>query len=786
MPKKVKTTVEFEGRVSEILVEVPDIEKPLWDNDAELEWVGHPVNRIDADKCVTGAARYASDIMLPNMLYGCILRSPHPHAVIKSIDTSQAEKLPGVKAVISALNIDPIRWHGASFLFDKTVRLVGDEVAAVAAVDEETAHDAIDLIKVEYETLPFVIDMEEAMKPEAPKLWPAGNLVGGKPSIYQRGDLAKGFKESDVVVEETFRTQTELHTCLETHGSMAAWEGDTLTVWDSTQAIFNVRDALASALNLPANHVRVIKQFMGGGFGSKLELGKYTVIAALLARRTHRPVKVSLTREEDQTNTGNRPASIQKVKMGVKKDGTLTAIEVKTINGNGAYLNGGGCAGPYREMYLCPNVRTEEYTVYFNAGRARAMRAPGHVQGTFGLESMMDIVAKKIGLDPLEFRKKNYVTVNQTQASPQPYSSKLLDRLYEEGAKRVDWGNRTKKKEAEATATKKRGIGMSSQIWGGGGGPPAYAIVKINRDGSVNVFSGTQDLGTGTRTIIAQIAAEELGIGIADVSVEIGDTETCPFSGSSGGSTTAASVGPAVRTAAADARLQLFEYAALSLKVKPEELSARRGKIFQKSDPQKSIDFKAAARSAGNNMIIGRGFRGPNPQGYSLNTFGAHFVEVEVDTETGRVKVLRHVAAHNSGRAFNPKTMTSQIEGAVIQAMGYTLSEQRFIDPGSGIPLNPNLEDYKPMTALDVPVIETILLTDVDEHSNTLGGKGIGEPPRIAASAAIANAVADAIGTPIKELPITPDKVLAALKPTASPERDAVRHEDAVVRGGVQ
>jgi xanthine dehydrogenase YagR molybdenum-binding subunit len=280
----------------------------------------------------------------------------------------------------------------------------------------------------------------------------------------------------------------------------------------------------------------------------------------------------------------------------------------------------------------------------------------------------------------------------------------------------------------------------------------------------VDVFSGTQDLGTGTRTIITQIVAEELGISMHDVAVHLGDTENCPYSGLSGGSMTAASVGPAVRTAAADARLQLYEYAAITLKVKPEELVSKRGKIFPNNDPQKFLDFKAVARTPGNSMVIGRGLRGPNPEGYSLNTFGAHFSEVEVDTETGRVRLIRHIPGHNSGRVINPLTLTNQIQGAIIQSIGYALTERRVVDLASGIPLNMNLEDYKPATALDMPVIECILLTDVDEHANTLGNRGIGEPPRIAAAAAIANAVADAIGVRIKELPITPDKVLAALK----------------------
>ncbi len=764
MLKKIKTTVEFEGRTSEILVDVPDIETPVWPDNAKLDYVGHAIPRVDGDQLVTGAAKYASDIFLSNMLYARILRSPHPHARIRAIDASRAEKLPGVKAVISAFNTDPIRWHRTSFLFDQTVRLVGDEVAAVAAVDEETADDAIRLIEVDYEPLPFVSDMEAALKPDAPKLWPDGNLVGGKPIVYSRGDITKGFAEADVIAEETFRTQTELHTCLETHGSVAMWEGDHLTVWDSTQGVFSVRDTVAAALHLPANHVRVVMQYMGGGFGSKLEAGKYTVIAALLARRANRPVRLILTREEEQMNTGNRPATVQRVKMGVKKDGTLTAIELKAYNGNGAYWGGTPCGMPYQEMYLCPNVRTEDHLVYFNAGRSRATRAPGYVPGTFGLESMMDILARKLGIDPLDLRRKNDVTVDQSGDEPLPYSQKLLNKLYDAGAKQIDWADRHHRREANSSATKKRGVGVASQIWGGGGGPPSYAIVKVTRDGSIDVFCGTQDLGTGTRTILTQIVAEELGIAMDQVDAHIGDTENCPYSALSGGSMTAASAGPAVRAVAADARQQLFEYAALTLKAKPEELASRGGKIFVKMNPRKSMDLKAAAQAAGNNMIIGRGLRGPNQEGYSLNTFGAHFAEVEIDTETGHVTLLRHVAGHNSGRVLNPLTFANQIQGAVVQSLGYALTEERVIDPSTGVPLNANIENYKPVTAMEVPVIEPIMLTDVDEHACTLGSRGIGEPPRIAAAAAIANAVADALGVRIKELPITPDKILAAVK----------------------
>lgn len=766
--KKIKTTIEFEGRFQEIEVEVPENEPTAWPRDAQLSIVGKPYPRVDGLDTVTGRATYTHDLDLPGMLHARVLRSDVAAGKITKLDASKAEKLPGVKAVLTYLNAPKIPWYNKkSWLFDPVVRCVGEEVACVAAVDEETAEEALRLIEVEYDGQPFVLDPEEALKEGAPEVYPGTkNLQGGKPVLLARGDIEKGFAEADVIVEETFRTQGQVHACLEPHASVARWTGDRLTIWDSTQAVFPVREQLADALGIPINKVRVITQFMGGGFGSKLWLNKYTVIAALLARETGRPVKIVLDREEDCLNTGNRPSSIQYIKAGAKKDGTLTALYLKSIGPVGAYDAGAGCGAPLREVYLCPNVKTEEYMVYIHAGQARPMRAPGHVQGTFALEQVIDMLAEKVGLDPLAFRRKNYATKDQVRNMP--YSSKGLAEAYRLAAERFGWpaaaGWPHAKKEADPHVTRVRGVGLASQIWGGGGGPPAYAIVKLNPDGTANLLTGTQDIGGGAKTIFTQVAAEELGLPVEAVTITVGDSETCPFAPLSGGSITTPSVSPAVRAAASDAKRQLLEIAAGMLQVPAERLEAKDGKIFDTADASKSLPIVQVTQKMGRDMIIGRGMRGPNPPGVALNTFGCQFAEVEVDTETGEVRVLRIVAAHEAGRVINPLTASNQVEGGVVQGIGFALFEDRVLNEATGRMVNANMHDYKLPTALDVPEIETILVPMPDPAANNVGAKGIGEPPIIPTAAAIANAVYDAIGVRIKELPMTPRQVLAALQ----------------------
>jgi xanthine dehydrogenase YagR molybdenum-binding subunit len=758
MSKVVKVKKEFEGHWFEEYVVVEGEGLSAWEPGAELRFVGRPRPRIDGAERVTGRASYTADIQLPGMLYGKILRSPHPHAKIKMISTRQAEKIPGVWAILTHQNIPEIPfWGGQSFVLDETVRYIGDEVACAIAEDEEVCEDALERIDVEYELLPFVIGPEEALQPNAPKVQQEGNLFRGEPDRYERGNIEKGFAESEIVVEDTFKTQTALHNCMETHGSVALWEADHLVIWDSTQHIFGVREALAELLELPLDRVRVIKKYMGGGFGSKNRLGKYTVLAALASKMTGRPVKIILDRHEENLSAGNRPSSIQYLKIGAKRDGRLTAIYLRIVSAAGAYtVWPASVGGPARQLYHCPNVKTEQYTVLTHTGPMSAFRAPGYVEGTFAFESLMDELAKRLGMDPLEIRLKNYAEVDQVTG--RPYSAKGLRDTYQRGADLIGWHERSKAKEG----AKRRGFGMASQIWGGSGGPPAYALIKLNPDGTATILSGTQDIGTGTKTVLAQIAAEELGFQPEKISVEIGDTQTGPYAPISAGSMTLASVGPAVRVAAHDARQQLLDVASQVLDVPKESLSVQDS-VLTSPSLKEPVAVEAVLSKLEDFMIIGRGSRSPNPEDVNLNTFGVQFAEVEVDRELGEVRVKKIVAVHDSGRVANPLTISSQIEGGVLQGLGFGLTEQRIVDRGTGAVLNGDLENYKVPTQSDAPEIISEMIDRPDVHVNNLGSKGIGEPPIIPTSPAVANAIADALGIRFNELPITREKILEAL-----------------------
>jgi CO/xanthine dehydrogenase Mo-binding subunit len=758
MFRVVKTKREFEGHWFEEYVVVEGEGLSAWEREAKLRFIGQREPRIDGAERVTGRATFTSDIQLPGMLYGKILRSPLPHAKIETMKTGRAEKLPGVWAVLNSKNIPKIPFYGGqTFVFDQTVRYVGDEVACVIAEDEEICEDALKLIEVEYKRLPFVIDPEEALKPGAPKVQSEGNLFRGAPEIYERGSIEHGFEEAEMVVEDRFITQTALHNSLETHGSVALWEDDHLIIWDSTQHIFGVRATVAEMLNMSLHKVRVIKKYMGGGFGSKNRAGKVTILAALAARMTGRPVKMMLDRHEENLTTGNRPSSTQYLKVGAKQDGTLTAIHLKIVSGAGAYtVWPAAVGGPARTLYACPNVKTEQFTVFTHTGPMSAFRAPGYAEGAFALESLMDELAKRLGVDPLDLRSKNYADLDQVTG--RPYSLKGLREAYQRGAEKIQWHKKSQGKKG----TRLRGLGMASQIWGGSGGPPAYALVKINPDGTATVLTGTQDIGTGVKTALAQIAAEEIGFLIERISVEIGDTQMGPYAPISAGSMTLASVGPAVRIAAHDARQQLRDVASQMLKIPLESLSVRDG-IFLSGALHKPIAVKEVLSNLGNFTIIGRGGRSPNPEAVNVNTFGAQFAQVEVDIETGEVKIEKIVAVHESGRVINPLLISSQIEGGVLQGLGFGLMEERFVDRNTGVVVNDDLENYKVPTQMDLPEIVTEMIDRPDIQANNLGSKGIGEPPIIPTAPAIANAIADALGIRIRELPITREKILEAL-----------------------
>ena len=755
--------IGLDGGSRDVEVQVPEGEPPIWDAAARLRVVGQPVRRLDGAAKVTGTARYTYDISLPGMLYGKILRSPHPHARILSIDATRASKLAGVKTVIvfdrpdyfGKLENSEDSGHpmesdagGSEGPKKRRIRFAGEEVAAVAATTPEIAEDALELIDVRYEPLPHVVDLEEARRPGAPKVYPQGNLA--PPSVGEQGNVETGFKAADAVVEGTYTTPVALHNALETHGAVARWDGGKLTVWASTQGVFGFRDDLAKFFNLPAASVRVQSDFLGGGFGAKFGAGVVGVVAALLAKKAQAPVKLMLDRQEENLATGNRPSSVQWIRIGAKRDGTLTAIHLKS-HGTGGIAGGAGVSGPVRMFYSCPNVRTEEQDVFTNAGFAMPFRAPGFPQGSFALESALDELSDRLGLDPLDLRKKNYVE----------QKGKVLMQEYDQAAKAIGWSRRRPPAAVPANGEIRRGLGMGTAAWGMYGGPPADATVRISSDGKVECVCGTQDIGTGTRTAMAIVTAEVLGLKPDQVHVVLGDTATGMYSPASGGSVTLTSILPAVRSAAEGARRKLLEAAAPGLGAQPEDLDLKDGRIVTSSGGR-SVGFAQAAARLKSAVISAQASRVDNYKGMGGESWGAQFAEVEVDTATGQVRVLKIAAAHDAGRTINRLTAESQINGGVIMALSYALLEQRVMDGPTGIVMNPNLEDYKIAGPMEMPEIVPIMV-DASDVANNIGVKGLGEPPIVPTAAAIANAVSNAIGVRVRDLPISPDRVLALL-----------------------
>jgi xanthine dehydrogenase YagR molybdenum-binding subunit len=763
----VTTTVEVEGRDETKIVELPEHEPDAWGDDAELSIVGQRTTRVDAPDKVLGRARYTADIARPGMLHAAILRSTIARGKAV-LDLAPARELDGVVDVIGGADLDRRIRLASGALFDTTVSYFGQPLAAVCAESLDAARRGIAAIVVRYEPEPHVVTFDAAIADGAPVVRRSSkqaaaseagrspNLLAGSPDIVERGSVEHGLAEAAVIVRRGYRTPVQLHTALEPHGAIAEWDGDRLTVWESTQAVFRVREQVAQQLGLSQSAVRVIKEHMGGGFGAKTSAGAHTFAAALLARRTGRPVRCVTDREAEQTDTGNRPSTTQRVTLGARRDGRLTAIlcEADVPLGIGGWE--GGPAGLFREMYSCPNVRTVERFAWVNTPAMMAFRAPGHVEGAFALESAMDALARELDMDPLELRRVNFAERDENKR--RPFSSNRLRDCYDRGATRFDWSA-----PLPPRGRWLRGKGMAAQTWGAGGGPPAYAIVKINGDGSADVLTGTQDLGTGSRTVLAQIAAEALGARLSDVRIVLGDTERTPYTGPSWGSMTTASVGPAVRVAAEDALRQLMEAASEILDVPASRLRATDGTIAS-DDGSASITFRSLCDRLGDVMILGRGARGPNPTGVGLASFGAQFAEVEVDPDTGVIRVARIVAVHDAGRIINPTLAESQVEGGIIQGLGYGLFEERVLDPATGRMLNANTHDYKIPTIGDVPRIEVELLDVPDPTANHTGARGLAEPPIIPTAPAIANAVANAIGVEILELPLTPWRVLAALR----------------------
>ncbi len=733
----------------------PAPEMPAW---GATKVVGTRVPRVDAYERVSGTAVYPLDVSLPDMLHAAILRSPHAHARVKAIDTSAAVRMPGVRAILTAASPGAdIPWYRrrdgfSSKLFDAHVRHEGDEVAAVSAETPQEARDALKAIKVTYEELPFVLTPQDALKPGAPAIHEGGNRVAD-PNVVTRGDVAKGFGEAAAVVERTYSTACEIHTPMEVHGSVVRWDGNRLTVWDTTQGVFAVQQAVAGALTLPLASVRVIGSYMGGGFGSKLEAGKYTVIAALLSRMTARPVKLFLSREETFVAAGNRPPNTMRVKIGARKDGTLTAIEFVSLGTGGAYPAGADTSFMAADLYTCPNVRTEDANVYVNAGRGRPMRAPGFPQCAWALEQAMDELAQRLGLDPVELRLKNVPAISQRRGN-QPYTSTGLADCLREGARAFGWKEARTRKKGDGPV--KRGVGMAAAIWGYGGGPPSTVVVKLFADGSVNLNMGASDIGTGTKTVMAMIVSEELGVPLERIQIEHADTGTTQFATPSGGSKTVPSDGPAVRAAAFEVKKELLRLSAEELKVPHEELVLSGAEVVSTKDPAKKLAVTAVPGLNRQQVLVGVGTRSPNPVGKVVSDFSAHFAEVEVDTRTGVVTVTRLLAAQDSGRPMNRLTYDNQVFGGMTMGLGLARTEERVLDGQTGKMVNANWHDYKIPTALDVPVDQTVVAVDPKDTHNAIGAKGLGEPATIPTAAAIANAVADAVGIRVADSPMTP------------------------------
>jgi len=752
---KEKLRLGFNGKFEEKEVEIAGNDPAPWDPSRKFSILGTRVARLDGSAKTTGLARYAIDVRLPGMLYGKILRCPHAAAVVRSLDLSPARRMPGVKAALA------IAKPG------EAVRFAGQEIAAVAADSPERAQDAIAAIRVAYEPRPFVVDMEGAKKPGAPLVFeqravkrsagdpyaaelepPAsgsGNVRG--PRASSKGDVEEGFRRSDAIVEGTYTTQVQTHTALETHGLVAAWEGDELTVWASTQGIFSVRDELAQTLEIPASKVRVITEYMGGGFGAKFGARTEGVTAAKLAKEAGAPVKLFLDRKEEHLATGNRPSAVQWLKASATKDGKLSALHL-VVHGTGGTNGGTGTSGPLKNIYACDNVKTEEFDVFTNAGPSAAMRAPGHPQGAFALEATMDELAGRLGMDPLEFRMKN---------DP----SEVRREEFRIGAERIGWATRDARRQTKDPAIL-RGIGMGAAVWYNTGGTGPKATVSIHRDGSAEVVHGLQDLGTGSRTMVGIVAAEELSLPLERVAVRIGDTRM-PYGPASGGSTTTPSSAPVIRAAAYQAARRVAELLAKEWRIDPQSVAFSEGVFSERGGAARSLPWKDACAKLPAEGISATGERAENhADAWKRFTAGAQFAEVEVDTETGLVRVKRIVAVHDCGLVVNALTAESQVQGGVIQGISYALYENRILDRATGRMVNPNVDQYKIVGSRDVPEIEVIFVPVWDGVNNT-HSVGIGEPSTVPTAAAIANAVSHAIGARIRSLPITPESVLEAL-----------------------
>ena len=741
--------------------EVPANEPAPWPPNAGLTWVGKPVPRLNGRGKVTGATRYTTDVRLPGMLYARFLRSPLPSAELRSLDAGPATALAGVRAVLRLVRSG------------ERLRYAGQPVAAVAAVSPSVAAEAVTAIEAEFRPLPFVVDMDAARGPGAAPVYDAASAPGGHPSgfpaapdlplegnvrgpaVTRRGDPARGLDDAEIVVEGEYRTQVQTHSCLEPHAIVADWRAEGLTVYMSTQFTSGVRQELAAVFALPLHRVRVIVDGMGGGFGSKSQLGVYGRAAVELSRMAGAPVRLVLDRHEEQIDAGNRPGTWQRVRLGAKRDGRLNAISILSYGTAGVAL-GAGIGFFAERIYTCPNFEALQHDVFVNAGPGCAMRGPGNTPGAFGLEQAIDTLSERLGLDPLALRDRI-----------DPSAVRREERRI--GAERIGWARRHLP--GADPGPVKRGIGVAQSLWMANVQTNAACEVRILRDGSVEALSSVQDIGTGIGTVMAQVVAEVLGLRPEDITVRIGDTEF-PAGGPSYGSRTTASITPPLRTAATRVLGELLREAALLLNAAPDELAARDGRIHVRRETGRSVAFAEAAARLRTDRISAvesraddyGGFRRRMPDAAMAHEDlgGVQFAAVAVDTETGVIRVERVVAVQDCGRPMNRLLLESQVQGGVLMGLSYALLERRIMDRRTGLMVNADLEHYKLAGAHDSPEIDVVILENLQGNSAT-DAYGIAEPANIATAPAIANAVYNAIGVRLTSLPMTPDAVLAAL-----------------------
>jgi len=757
----------------------------------EFTVFGKSVPRVDARTKVSGELKYLDDVKLDGMLYGKILRSPHPHARILGIDISKAKKLAGVRAVITEEDTPKIKFSFVQAqadklpLCDREVCYVGDEVAAVAADSLEIAEEAINLIEIKYEVLPAVFDPEEAIKPSSSLVHEdKKNNVAFE--IHKKfGDAEKGFKESDYVFEDKFVTSKVTHCCMETHGCIAYFNHTgRLTVYCPSQAPHTIRQEIARILDMPRSKVRIVSTPAGGGFGQRLVTDMKQPIAAILSRLTGRPVKIVNTREEEFMTARTRYPYTVYVKTGVTKEGKILARQVKIIVDNGAYNDKGVATLNYAGecflvLYNIPNLQYDGYGVYTNKQFGTAFRGFGNPQVTFATETQLDDIASKLNMDPIELKLMNVnragdVTVSGTKV----ISSGLVDSI-NQAVEKSGWREK-RNRPRKIGENRYRGIGVAIMAHTGSGGRfYGYAatdtFIKVSEEGQVTVITPAPEIGQGTTTAVAQIVAEVIGINLANIIIVNSDTDIIPYDLGAWGSRSVFVCGNAAKAAAENLKKEIIEAASKMFEISPEKIEIKNGEAFLKENPEKKVFFSEVAEFSVNRLghpLSGRG-RYFDPLASEVTfyklagkqiptfTFGCQIVEVEVDTLTGEVKIIKVIAAQDTGKTVNPYMAEGQMEGAILQGLGYAISEECLLDKGR--PMNPNFTDYKIWTAPDVPD-EEIILVESNDPLGPFGAKGIGEPGFVPTAAAVSNAIYHATNVRMKKLPMNPERIFYALK----------------------